>query len=51
MATRDRSQGFGFVYVDIPKLLDQVEEVIANPEKHPQENEAQSIHFPKKDAA
>ncbi len=50
MAFRDRSQGFGFVYVDIKKLLEQTDAVNANPEMHPQEKTAFSIHLPKKAA-
>ncbi len=48
MAFRDRNQGFGFVYVDIKKLLEQTDIIEQNPETHPQENTAFSIHLPKK---
>ena len=48
MAFRDRNQGFGFVYVDIKKLLEQTDEISQNPESHPQEDTAFSIHLPKK---
>jgi len=50
MAFRDRSQGFGFVYVDIKQLLEQTDAINANPEAHPQEKTALSIHIPKKAA-
>lgn len=48
MAFRDRNQGFGFVYVDIKKLLEQTNEISENPESHPQEDTAFSIHLPKR---
>src|SRR5262245_16816159 len=51
MAFRDRSQGFGFVYVDIKKLLEQIDVIEQNPEAHPQEGTALSIHIPKKASA
>ena len=50
MAFRDRNQGFGFVYVDIKKLLEQKDIIEQNPETHPQENTAFSVHMPKKAA-
>lgn len=48
MAFRDRNQGFGFVYVDVKKLLEQTDSIVRNPEVHPQEKTAFSIHMPKK---
>ncbi len=48
MAFRDRSQGFGFVYVDVKKLLEQTDAIDKNPEIHPQEKTALSIHLTKK---
>jgi hypothetical protein len=47
MAKRDRSQGHGFVYVNVAKLLKQVDEIKRRPEIHPQERDAYSVHFPK----
>lgn len=47
MAVRDKSQGFGFVFVDTNKLINQLDEVEHNPEVHPQQNTAQSFHFHK----
>jgi hypothetical protein len=44
MAFRDKSQGFGFVYVDVEKLLAQRDELSKNP-LHPQAETAQTINL------
>jgi len=44
MATRDRSQGFAFVYVDVAQLLKERDEVGKRLE-HPQQNTAQSVNM------
>lgn len=45
MAYRDKSQGFGFVYVDLEKLLAQRDELIKNPLVHPQTESVQTVNL------
>ena len=40
MATKDKTQGHGFVYVNVKTLLNSVEEIRSNPHIHPQEKSA-----------
>ncbi len=45
MAQRDKSQGFGFVYVDIEKLLLQRDELTKERALHPQAETAKTINL------
>ncbi len=45
MAVRDKTQGFGFVYVDIEKLLAQRDELVKDRALHPQHDTAQTINL------
>ena len=44
MASRDKSQGFGFVYVDLKQLMNQRDELAKNP-LHPQGQTAQVVNL------
>ena len=45
MASRDKSQGFGFVYVDIEKLLAQRDQLKKQPAVHPQADSAVTVNL------
>jgi hypothetical protein len=45
MAQRDKTQGFGFVYVDIEKLLAQRDELVKERALHPQAETAHVINL------
>lgn len=45
MAQRDKTQGFGFVYVDIEKLMAQRDELTKERALHPQAQTAKTINL------